>query len=49
MLHNIHDSLFKGLFSVRENLLDLIKGTLPGELLEKLDLKLRVPELGCGS
>ena len=38
MLTNIHDSFFKGLFSVRENLQDLIRGTLPSEILEKLDL-----------
>jgi len=38
MSANIHDSLFKGLFSLRENLQDLIRGTLPGEVLDKVDL-----------
>ena len=34
-----HDSLFKGLFSVRENLQDLIRGTLPREILGKVHLE----------
>ncbi len=30
--NNIHDSLFISIFSVKENLQDLLKGTLPEEL-----------------
>ena len=38
MSGNIHDSFFMGLFSVRENLQDLIRGTLPPEILGKVRL-----------
>ena len=38
MSHNIHDHFFKGVFSVRENLQDLIQGTLPRDILSGLDL-----------
>lgn len=34
--NNIHDSFFKSLFSVKENLTDLLKGTLPSDILKKL-------------
>ncbi len=36
MLNNIHDSFFKRTFSVKENLQDLIQGTLPREVISKL-------------
>lgn len=38
MLNNIHDSFFKGLFSEKENLQDLLQGTLPQEVLSRLHL-----------
>ena len=38
MLSNIHDSLFKSLFSVKENLQDLLQGTLPREALSRAHL-----------
>ncbi len=37
--HNIHDSLFKSIFSVKENLQDLLNGTLPEEILNKSKLE----------
>ena len=36
MLGNIHDSFFKSLFSVKENLKDLLQGTLPPEILNQV-------------
>ena len=38
MLNNIHDSFFKNLFSVKENLQDLLRGTLPREVLSRMHL-----------
>ena len=38
MLNNIHDSFFKNMFSVKENLQDLLQGTLPPELINKVHL-----------
>jgi len=38
MLNNIHDSFFKNMFSVKENLQDLLQGTLPREVLSKINL-----------
>lgn len=38
MLSNIHDSFFKSLFSVKENLQDLLQGTLPREVLSRVHL-----------
>ena len=38
MLSNIHDSFFKSLFSVKENLQDLLQGTLPPEVLSRVHL-----------
>ena len=38
MLNNIHDSFFKSLFSVKENLQDLLQGTLPREVISKVHL-----------
>jgi predicted transposase/invertase (TIGR01784 family) len=38
MLNNIHDRFFKNMFSVKENLQDLLQGTLPRELLNKVHL-----------
>ena len=38
MLNNIHDSFFKNMFSVKENLQDLLQGTLPREVLSKIHL-----------
>ena len=38
MSNNIHDSFFKNMFSVKENLQDLLQGTLPRELLKKVHL-----------
>ena len=39
MLSNIHDSFFKRLFSVKENLQDLLQGTLPREVLSRVHLE----------
>jgi predicted transposase/invertase (TIGR01784 family) len=36
MSGNIHDSFFKGMFSVRENLQDLVRGPLPPQILGKV-------------
>jgi len=36
MLSNIHDSFFKSLFSIKENLRDLLQGTLPQEILSRV-------------
>lgn len=38
MLNNIHDSFFKSLFSVKEDLLDLLRGTLPESILSRVHL-----------
>ncbi|MCP4314442.1 MAG: Rpn family recombination-promoting nuclease/putative transposase, partial [Bacteroidetes bacterium] len=38
MLNNIHDSFFKNMFSVKENLQDLLQGTLPREVINKVHL-----------
>ncbi|MEN8155750.1 MAG: Rpn family recombination-promoting nuclease/putative transposase [Bacteroidota bacterium] len=38
MLNNIHDSFFKGIFSVKENLQDLLQGTLPPEVISDIHL-----------
>ncbi len=38
MLNNIHDSFFKSLFSVKENLQDLLQGTLPREIISRVHL-----------
>ena len=38
MLSNIHDSFFKSLFSVKENLQDLLQGTLPLEVISRVHL-----------
>jgi len=37
MLSNIHDSFFKSLFSIKENLEDLLQGTLPQEILSRMN------------
>lgn len=37
MLNNIHDSFFKSLFSVKENLQDLLQGTLPQDILSRVN------------
>jgi predicted transposase/invertase (TIGR01784 family) len=39
MLSNIHDSFFKSLFSIKDNLRDLLQGTLPEEILQQMDTK----------
>lgn len=36
MLSNIHDSFFKSLFSIKENLKDLLQGTLPQEIFNRI-------------
>jgi predicted transposase YdaD len=38
MISNIHDSFFKQLFSVKENLQDLLQGTLPPKVLSRVHL-----------
>jgi predicted transposase YdaD len=38
MLNTIHDSFFKSLFSVKENLQDLMQDTLPGEIMSGIHL-----------
>ena len=38
MLNNIHDSFFKNMFSVKENLQDLLQGTLPREVINRVHL-----------
>jgi len=38
MINNIHDSFFKSLFSVKENLQDLLQGTLPREIISGVHL-----------
>ncbi|MEN8227901.1 MAG: Rpn family recombination-promoting nuclease/putative transposase [Bacteroidota bacterium] len=38
MLNNIHDSFFKSLFSVKDNLQDLLQGTLPQEVISRVHL-----------
>ena len=38
MINNIHDSFFKSLFSVKENLQDLLQGTLPPEIISGVHL-----------
>ena len=37
-IFNPHDKFFKETFSLRENVIDFLKGTFPGEILKKLDL-----------
>ena len=39
MLNNIHDSFFKNMFSVKENLQDLLQGTLPREVISRVHLE----------
>jgi predicted transposase/invertase (TIGR01784 family) len=35
---NPHDKFFKETFSIRENVIDFLRGTFPEEILKKLDL-----------
>ena len=37
-IFNPHDKFFKETFSIRENVIDFLKGTFPEEILKKLDL-----------
>ena len=37
--NNIHDNFFKSLFSVKENLADLLQGSLPQEVLREMKLE----------
>lgn len=37
-IFNPHDKFFKETFSIRENVIDFFQGTIPGEILNKLDL-----------
>jgi len=37
-INNPHDRFFKETFSLRENVIDFLQGTIPGDILKKLDL-----------
>ena len=37
--NNIHDNFFKSLFSVKENLADLLHGSLPHDVLQGLNIE----------
>ena len=37
-IFNPHDKFFKETFSIRENVVDFLKGTFAEEMVEKLDL-----------
>ena len=37
-IFNPHDKFFKETFSIRENVIDFLQGTIPEEILKKLDL-----------
>jgi len=37
-IFNPHDKFFKETFSIRENVIDFLKGTFPEEIFKKLDL-----------
>ncbi len=43
--NNIHDNFFKSLFSVKENLADLLQGSLPQEVLCEMKLETLVYDL----
>ncbi len=37
-VNNPHDKVFREIESIKENVIDLIEGTFPEELLKRLDL-----------
>jgi len=36
--NNIHDNFFKSMFSVKENLVDLLQGSLPNDIIQRLKI-----------